>query len=101
MNFLNTFLPVVIYILLIILLIVGIIIGIKLIKTITKVDKVVDDVNTKVKTLDTFFSIIDFTTDKLSAVSDWIVDGIHSLFIKIFKKRKKIEEELDENESEE
>lgn len=102
MAFLTTFLPIIIYILLIILLIVGIIIGIKLIATLAKVNKVVDDVNNKVKTLDGFFSVIDFTTDKIAALSDWIVDGIHSLIIKVFKKRKrkKVEEELENIEEE-
>ena len=48
MEFLLQFLPIVIYFLLIIILVIGIVLGIKSIITITKVEKVVDDVNDKV-----------------------------------------------------
>ena len=62
--------------------------GIKSIRTINKVEKVVDDVNDKVKSLDGFFSIIDFTTDKIVSITDRVVDGVSNIFGKIFKKRK-------------
>ena len=64
MDFWLSFLPIIIYILLIILLIVGIILGIKSIITINKVEKVVDDVNEKVESLNGLFQIVDFTADK-------------------------------------
>ena len=47
LEFLQVFLPLVVYVLLIVILIVGIIIGIKAIKTLDKVDRVVDDVQIK------------------------------------------------------
>ena len=56
------FLPIVLYILGSILLVVLIILGVKLIITMNKIENVVDDINTKVKTLDGFFSVIDFTS---------------------------------------
>ena len=66
MEFWLTFLPLVIYILLIILLVVGIVLGIKTIITMTKVEKVVDNVNEKVESLNSVFNLIDFTTDKIA-----------------------------------
>ena len=88
-DFLQVFLPIVVYVLLIIILIVGIILGIKSIRTIGKVEKVVDDVNDKVQSLNGFFSIIDFTTDKIVSITDKVVDGISGIIGNIFKKKKK------------
>lgn len=100
MSFWLDFLPLVIYILLIIFLIIGIILGIKLIITLDKVEKVVEDVNDKVQTLNGFFHIIDYTTDKIALATDKVVDGIASIFHKLMfnKKKKKIKKESDENE---
>lgn len=90
MAFWLEFLPIIIYFLLIIFLCIGIILGIKLIITLDKVDKVVEDVNKKVKSLNGFFHIIDYTTDKLALVTDVLVDKVASIFNKlVFKKRKK------------
>lgn len=86
-SFLQTFLPIVIYFLLIILLIIGIILGIRSIQTLNKVDKVVEDVNDKVQSLNGFFNIIDFTTDKIVSVTDKVVEGISGLIGHVFKRR--------------
>lgn len=88
-------LPMILYILGSILLIVLIILGIKLIITMNKIEKVVDDINGKVKSLNGLFSVIDFTTDKLANLSDKVVDTISSFIRKIFKK-KKVEEDINE-----
>lgn len=80
-------LTILLYILGSILLVVLIILGIKMIITMNKIEIVVDDINKKVKTLDGFFSVIDFTTDKLAMLSDKLVDSISS-FIKRILKRK-------------
>lgn len=100
MSFWLDFLPIVIYILLIIFLIIGIILGVKLIITLNKVEKVVEDVNDKVQTLNGFFHIIDYTTDKIALATDKVVDGVASLFNKLLfkKKKKKLKKESDENE---
>ena len=82
--FLGEFLPIVVYILLIVLLIIGIILGIKLIITMDKVEKVVDDVNDKVKSLNGFFSLIDFTTDKIAMFSDVLVGALSTGISKVF-----------------
>lgn len=89
MEFLLQFLPIIIYILLIIILIIGIILGIKSIITLNKVEKVVDDVNEKFQSLNGFFSIIDFTTDKIAFITDRTVEAISGLFSKIFVGKKK------------
>jgi uncharacterized protein YoxC len=87
------FLPIVLYILGSILLVVLIILGVKLIITMNKIEDVVDDINTKVKTLDGFFSVIDFTTDKLAMLSDKVVDGVTSFIKRIFKRKESVKED--------
>ena len=100
MEFWLSFLPLVIYILLIILLIVGIILGIKTIITMHKVEKVVENVNEKVESLKSVFNLIDFTTDKIAAFTDRLVEVAGSVFSKLLfrnknKKRKKDDYEED------
>lgn len=80
-------LTVLLYVLGSILLVVLIILGIKMINTMNKIEVVVDDINKKVKSLDGFFSIIDFTTDKLAMLSDKLVDSVSSIIKKIFKRK--------------
>ena len=87
---------VLLYVLGSILLVVLIILGVKLINTMNKIDLIVDDINCKVKSLDGLFSIIDMTTDKLSLLSDRMVDGITLLVKKIFKAKDRKEEEINE-----
>jgi len=94
------FLPIIIYILLIIFLIIGIILGIRFLFILDKVDKVVEDVNDKVKTLNGFFHVIDYTTDKIALVTDKAVEGVTSFFTRLIsgnknKNKKKIEKEDD------
>ena len=89
----NEALLVVLYLLGSILLVVLIILGIKLIITMNKIENVVDDINTKVKSLNGFFSMIDYTTDKLALISDRFVDTVSSLIKRIF-----VRKDDDENE---
>lgn len=88
MDFWLSFLPIIIYILLIILLVIGIILGIKSIITIKKVEKVVDDVNEKVESLNGLFHIVDFTTDKIVMLTDKVVDGLSGVASKLFFRKK-------------
>ena len=83
----NEVLPVVLYILGSILLVVLIILGVKLIVTMNKIENVVDDINTKVKSLNALFSVIDSATDKLALLSDRFVDVISSIIKKIFVRK--------------
>ena len=87
-------LPVVLYVLGSILLVVLIILGIKLIITMNKIEDVVNDINSKVKSLNGLFSMIDYTTDKLALLSDRFVDTVSSLIRKIFMRK----EDKDNNE---
>ena len=80
-------LPLVLYFLGSILLVVLIILGVKLIITMNKIEDVVDDINRKVKTLDGFFSMVDFTTDKLAMLSDKVVDTVSSFIKRIFVRK--------------
>ncbi len=99
MEFWLSFLPIIIYILLIVLLVVGIIIGIKTVGTLTKVEKMVDDVNEKVSSLKFFFDIIDFASDKIALFADNFVGVIANLFSKkFFKKKNKNKEGTEEDE---
>ena len=87
-------LTILLYVLGAILLVVLIILGIKLIITMDKFEKLVDNINTKVSSLNGLFSVIDFTTDKFTSISDKVVDGVSSLVGKVFNRKK--EEEFDD-----
>ena len=93
MSFLLEFLPIVIYILLTIILIIGIVLAIKCLITLDKVEKVVDNVNEKVRALDGVFHIIDTTTDKIVLLTDKVVEGITSLIVNLFSSKKKEKKE--------
>ena len=96
MEALNETLPVVIYLLLIVLLVVIIVIGIKLIFTMNKVDLLLDDVTKKVHSLDRVFNMIDYTTDKVTMISDTVVNFITSKLKRIIKFKKNDEEDEDD-----
>lgn len=97
MEALSSILPIIIYILLIIFLIVAIIIGIKLVFALNKIDALVDDVTAKVKTLDRVFSVIDFASDKVTALGESAINFVTRIFGKIFKKKlKDMEDDEDE-----
>lgn len=96
MESLHDVLPIIIYLLLIVLIVVVIILGIKMIMTVNKVDGLVEDVNKKVKSLDSLFNIIDYATDRISGVTDTIINFITSKFKGLFgRKNKKIFKEDD------
>lgn len=96
MNFLDAFLPIIIYILLIVLIILLIVIAIKIIKAMNKVQIIVDNVNDKVESLNNFFHVIDGVSSKINLLGDRFINFIVSIFNKIFKKKEKGKE--DENE---
>lgn len=82
-------LQIIIYVLLIILIIVAIVIGIKLIGTLNRVDMLVEDVTTKVKTLDRVFEIVDVFNNKMSEIGDTVVGFVSGGIRRLFKNRKK------------
>ena len=67
--------------------------SIKLIITMDKIQNTVDNINTKVNSLNGFFSVIDFTTNKLATVSDKVVETISEFIRKIFNRKKEEEYE--------
>lgn len=81
----NEVLPVILYILGSVLLVALIVLTIKLIITMNKIEKVVDNITVKVKTLDELFNVIGIVTGKFTAITDKIVDSIALLVEKIFK----------------
>ena len=99
MDFWLQFLPIIIYLLLIIILIIGIILGIKAIITLNKLENIINDVTEKFQILNSFFHIIDYTTDKMSLVTDKLVDKLTGFVSKmLFSKKKKKNLEEDKNE---
>lgn len=94
MEMLSEVLPIFIYILLIGLLIISIIIGIKLIITMNKINKIVNDVEDKINALNGIFSIIEATSNKITAIYTKLVDGVWGVVDKIFNsKKERIEED--------
>ena len=84
-------LSIILYILGSILLVVLIILGIKLIITMNKISEITDDISAKLKSLNGFFSVIDFTTDKLATITDKFVETVTSLIRRIFRQKKEEE----------
>ena len=84
-------LSIILYILGSILLVVLIILGITLIITMNKISEITDDISTKLKSLNGFFSVIDFTTDKLATITDKFVETVTSLIRRIFRQKKEEE----------
>ena len=97
-EFLEMFLPIIIYLLLIAVLIIAIVIGIKLVSLLDKVNHVTESISDKIDSLNGVFRAIDFATDKVNEVTTKIVDavvgGISSLIHRKSKKNKEEEEDL-------
>lgn len=99
MEFLQQFLPIIIYFLLIIIIVVFIVLGIKLIITTDKVLKLVDDFNGKVEQVTPLFNVLSTVSNKFGSVLDTVVKTIENLVIKLFFKNKNKEDmESDEDE---
>lgn len=91
MTFADT-LPIIINVLLIILLIVVIILAIKCIIVVDKADKICDNVEKKVNTLNGLFETISFIDGKISGLFSLAVGGLDGLFDRFFKKKEDDEE---------
>lgn len=89
----NSFLLMVIYMLSSILLVILIILGIRLINTIAKVDRVMDQLEVRLKKFDNMFSVVDVVNDNMALISDKIVDAIVFCVKKIFGSKKRKEED--------
>ena len=82
-------LPITLYLALIILVVVLIVLAVRLIKTLNKVDRVLDDVNSKMVKVDGLFDIIDKVTDYAASVSDKIVSSVTNAIHFVMGKKKK------------
>ncbi|MEG1457626.1 MAG: hypothetical protein RR047_02570 [Bacilli bacterium] len=99
MEVLNMVLPIVLYLLGAFLMVVLIILGIKLIGIADRANLLMDDLESKAKSLNGFFHIIDTMTDTLSFISDKFVNGLTSIITGLFhnnsNKRKKEREDYE------
>ena len=93
MLFLQSFLPICIYFLLIILIIIGIILGMRLIELIDRANNVLDNVETKVNSLNGLFNIIDFTTNKVEGFTARATDLGSKIVKRVLKKNNNKEED--------
>lgn len=93
----NSVSQVIVYILAIILLTTLIVFVIKAMKTLTKVNRVMDDLEAKSQQLDGVFNIVSRTTDIVNSIGDKVMGivttGITDLFT---RNKKKKEEDFDE-----
>ena len=88
MEFLAQVLPLIIYVLISALLVVLIVIGIKIIIMIKRAEQLMDEVNDKIQAIKKIFNKVDRTTEKLSGVSDIIVEKIIDFIGSKFRKKK-------------
>jgi uncharacterized protein YoxC len=94
MEFLNEFLPILLYIAGIVLLIVLIILGIKAIKILDNVEDMVEDVQDKIDEFDGAISLLSKTANSFAGISNSIVSGITAAIAKIFSKKMKEEDDI-------
>lgn len=92
MEFWLMYLPIVIYFLVIALLIVLIILGLKGINFLNKVDKIIDNINEKIESINPIFHMLDFATDKIANLSDSIVEYFAGFLGRILNKKDKRKE---------
>ncbi|MBQ1550800.1 MAG: hypothetical protein IIZ67_01745 [Bacilli bacterium] len=93
---LNSLLITLLYVAGFVLLVVFIIIGIKLIGILNKVDRVMDDVEDKVSSLNGVFHAVDKFSDNINTISETIVSNVVGFISKMFGKKKSIIDEEDD-----
>ncbi len=90
------FFRIILYILGIVSLSALIVLILKLISTVDKTNEILDDVDSKIKTLDGLFSAINATKLAISTLGDKIVEKAFNLVGKIGKNNKKKKKEEDD-----
>ena len=93
---LSTVLPILLYLAGLVLLVVLIIVGIKLIGLLDKFDRIADNVEVKITSLDGAFNFVDKFSDSVAMVSDSLVSGTVKLLSNVFGKNKTSKEDEDE-----
>lgn len=79
---------IVLNILLVVLVVSLIVLVVNAIKTLNKVDSLVDDLSVKSSKLDGLFNVVDTATDTVVSFSDNIVSFIASSLAKVFKRKR-------------
>ena len=92
MEFVNVFLPVLVYSLLSVLIVVLIVLGIRLLETVNRVNKLLDDVEKKMDSMNGLFNVMDFVTTKATVLTDTIASTIIGVVSNLVKKRKQKKE---------
>ena len=87
------FLGVILDSLLIVLVIIAIILALKMFDTLTRIDKVLENAEKKLESLDNVFSLVDIASDKLMIVTDTFVSSIIGFIKGIFEKKGKDKDE--------
>lgn len=82
-------LPIILYILGTILLVVLIILGLRLIQVLDKVDSLLSNIEDKVNSLNNIFNVINKTTTSIDYISARVVNGVISVFDKLFRRKKR------------
>ena len=95
MEFVNVFLPVLMYSLLSVLIVVLIVLGIRLLETVNRVNKLLDDVEKKMDSMNGLFNVMDFVTTKATIVTDTIASTIMGADSNLVKKRKQKKEDVE------
>lgn len=96
MEFVNVFLPAVMYSLLIVLIIVLIILGIRTLETVTRINTLLDDLEKKMDSMSGLFNVMDFITTKAIVVTDTIASTIMGTIKSLVKKRKQKKEDVED-----
>lgn len=87
------FLQMLVYITLIILIIIFIVLGIRLIGTLSKVDRILDDVERKLIKTDQIFEMVDTISDYASNIGDKVIGGFLKVVTKLIRKKGNDEDE--------
>ena len=95
MEFVNVFLPVLVYSLLSVLIVVLIVLGIRLLETVNRVNKLLDDVEMKMDSMNGLFNVMDFVTTKATVLTDTIASTIMGAVSNLVKKRKQKKEDVE------
>jgi uncharacterized protein YoxC len=94
-EFVNVFLPVLMYSLLSVLIVVLIVLGIRLLETVNRVNKLLDDVEKKMDSMNGLFNVMDFVTTKATVLTDTIASTIMGAVSNLVKKRKQKKEDVE------
>ena len=94
METLNAILPILLYVAAIVLIVVLIIIGIRVLEMLNRVDKLIEDVEDKVKSVNGAIAVMNKAADGLANISDSVVFGVTTAISKILNKKHKEEDKV-------